>query len=95
MPYIAPEYRDELNPHIDQLVSRIASEGEMNYCISQLLGKYFGINRDTGQWEINYNRINSAIGVLECAKLEFYRRLAAPYEDKKIKTNGDISVYSP
>ena len=30
------------------------------------------------------------VGVLECAKLELYRRLAAPYEDLKIEDNGDV-----
>ena len=30
------------------------------------------------------------IGVLECAKLELYRRVAAPYEDDKIDENGDV-----
>jgi len=34
-----------------------------------------------------------AIGALECAKLELYRRVAAPYEDTKIAENGD--VYDP
>ena len=38
----------------------------------------------------NYADINSAIGVLECAKLELYRRQAAPYEDKKIEENGEV-----
>ena len=32
------------------------------------------------------------IGCLECCKLEFYRRLAASYEDKKICENGDRSI---
>ena len=27
---------------------------------------------------------------LECAKLELYRRLAAPYEDEKRKETGDV-----
>jgi hypothetical protein len=35
----------------------------------------------------NYNR---AIGVLECIKLEFYRRMVGPYEDIKIKEAGDV-----
>jgi hypothetical protein len=30
------------------------------------------------------------IGVLECAKLELYRRVAAPYEDAKCEDNGDV-----
>lgn len=29
-------------------------------------------------------------GVLRCAQLEFYRRVLAPYEDKKRKQNGDV-----
>jgi hypothetical protein len=34
--------------------------------------------------------VNEAIGVLECAKLELYRRVAAPYEDEKIAESGDV-----
>jgi len=29
-------------------------------------------------------------GVLENVKQEMYRRLAAPYEDKKAEENGDV-----
>jgi len=56
--------------------------GELNYAITILCLKYAG--------QFNYAKINEVIGVLECAKLEFYRRLAAPYEDTKIKENGDV-----
>jgi hypothetical protein len=31
-----------------------------------------------------------AVGAIECCKLEFYRRVAVPYEERKIKTNGDV-----
>ena len=34
-----------------------------------------------------------AIAVFEAAKLEFYRRIAAPYEDRAIAKNGDIPEY--
>ena len=34
--------------------------------------------------------INKIMGILECVKSEFCRRHAAPYEDLKIKENGDI-----
>lgn len=34
--------------------------------------------------------INDCIGACEGAKLEFYRRVASPYEDVKIKQNGDV-----
>ena len=30
------------------------------------------------------------MGALFCAGLEFYRRVVAPYEDVKIKENGDV-----
>jgi hypothetical protein len=30
------------------------------------------------------------IGMLECAKLELYRRSVANYEDEKILENGDV-----
>ena len=30
------------------------------------------------------------MGAFLCAALEFYRRVAAPYEDTKIKENGDV-----
>jgi hypothetical protein len=41
-------------------------------------------------YPLRYYHINKAIGVLECIKLEFYRRVAAPYEDVKIKESGDV-----
>lgn len=59
--------------------------GELNYKITKLINDY--ITRHGG---INYQRINDAIGVLECAKLELYRRVAAPYEDVKMRENGDV-----
>ena len=34
--------------------------------------------------------IGDVVNAMECAKLEFYRRVAAPYEDTKIKENGDV-----
>jgi hypothetical protein len=47
-----------------------------------------------GYWQgferVGYAEINEVVGVLECCKLELYRRLAAPYEDTKIKENGDV-----
>ncbi len=39
-----------------------------------------------------YATIVEAIGALECAKLELYRRLAADYEDQKCKQNGDVFI---
>lgn len=63
---------------------RLANAGELNFAITSLIDEYLG---RTG---IRYQNINTVIGVLECAKLEVYRRVAVPYEDKKCKENGDV-----
>jgi hypothetical protein len=58
--------------------------GQMNYLVTKVVNDYLV---KTG---VTYARINEAIGALECAKLELYRRIAAPYEDKKLVANGDV-----
>jgi hypothetical protein len=59
--------------------------GDINYVFSRVLG---GLMRDP-----SYNKIAMITGVLENIKQEFYRRIASPYEDKKIVENGDIKEY--
>lgn len=86
MPYIHTADRLRLDATICFVEQEVESAGELNYVITNIVGKY--ANR-----QLNYNAINEVIGVLECAKLEMYRRLAAPYEDTKIAANGDVSVY--
>jgi len=39
---------------------------------------------------VKYATLNTVIGVLECAKLELYRRVVADYEDQKCEENGDV-----
>ena len=81
MPYITKEQRELVDP-----VSDLASStpGELNYQLTALVTEYL---RRRG---ISYTALNEAIGVLECAKLELYRRLVAEYEDQKCKANGDV-----
>lgn len=80
MPYIKEEKRFELEP------SDIFPEtaGELNFSITKLCQWYLD---QSGKKYDDYNEI---IGVLECVKQEFYRRAVVPYEDKKIKENGDV-----
>ena len=59
------------------------SPGTLNYIITRLVHWYLGDKP-------NYERYNAAIGVLECAKQELYRRKVSPYEDEKINENGDV-----
>lgn len=88
MPYIDQTARIHLrkesrNRVIDSIGRILASPGELNYIISKIISSYIGNI-------YNYAKINEVIGVLECAKLELYRMIAAPYEDKKIKENGKV-----
>lgn len=59
------------------------SEGDVNFIISDIVNQWLGQT-------LSYQKINAAIGILECAKLEVYRRIASPYEDRKIAENGDV-----
>lgn len=81
MPYIKYEDRE------GALTEGPISDGELNYVIHELLTEYLSTR------ETNYETYNGIIGVLESIKLEFYRRLIAYHEDKKIKENGDIKLY--
>jgi len=58
--------------------------GDLNYLITKLCLTFVD---NKGACYATYNEV---IGALECAKLEMYRRAIAPYEDKKIKENGDV-----
>jgi hypothetical protein len=80
MPYIKEDARVALGHERGRLPE---NAGELNYALTQVVLTYLGK-------DFNYQRINDAVGALECCKLELYRRLAAPYEDVKIKENGDI-----
>ena len=80
MPYI----RREIRPGLDKNETTPNNSGELNYKISKLVDEYLS------KMGLNYTRINDVLGALEGAKLEVYARIARPYEDKKIKANGDV-----
>ena len=101
MPYIEKEQRELIDGpsefttrygldsflwKLDQIKEDwIDSPGTLNYIITRMVVWYLGKNP-------NYERYNAAIGVLECAKQELYRRQVSPYEDKKCEENGDVYV---
>lgn len=62
----------------------IETSGELNYAFTTVINKYLAKHGKS------YARFNDVIGALEGAKLEFYRRIVVPYEDQKIKENGDV-----
>ena len=59
--------------------------GELNYLITKIADDYL-----VRKGRLRYAHLNEVIGALECAKLELYRRLVAPYEDQKIAGIGDV-----
>jgi hypothetical protein len=99
MPYVSEDDREELDACIDRLTSCIRDIkysinnphdftiylGRINYCFSRIIS---GLMEQP-----SYNKIAMITGVLENVKQEFYRRIAAPYEDLKIIQNGDIKEY--
>lgn len=80
LPYIKDYKRSDLADR----TTLPTDPGELNYVLTHTCNAYLEM---TGT---NYSQINEVIGALECAKLEFYRRIAVPYEDKKLIENGDV-----
>jgi hypothetical protein len=61
-----------------------ATAGELNYALTLVVKAYLAKKGMT------YATINDVVGALDGCKMEFYRRVAAPYEDLKIIQNGDV-----
>ena len=84
MPYVDADAR----AHLDE-GGKPRNAGELNYAITKLVDAYLArSSQEDGR--LRYAHLNEAMGVLECAKLELYRRIAAPYEDRKIAASGDV-----
>ncbi|MBC8147097.1 MAG: hypothetical protein H8E98_03850 [Bacteroidetes bacterium] len=82
MPYIKQERRKEIeNGELPE------NSGELNFVVTSLIDKYL-----MNKGKTRYTHLNDAIGVIECVKLELYRRIVSPYEDEKIKENGDVYI---
>ena len=91
MPYIRPEKREVLNPAIDEMLNALRElesddpendmGGNLNYAITVLLKRCYGTK---------YSEMAQAVSVLEMAKLEYYRKDVAPYENQKEFDNGTV-----
>jgi hypothetical protein len=90
MPYVKKERREVIDDALESLLIFVDEDtpetlvaGDLNYIFTQIANQYL---LGAG---LNYQNINNVIGAMEGAKLELYRRVAAPYEDKKAAANGD------
>lgn len=85
MPYLTKERKAFFNEFLPVGIFYDGSKsGELNYCLTSLCLTYL-----EGKAE-SYQTYNDIVGALESCKLEFYRRMVAEYENKKIKENGDV-----
>ena len=87
MPYVKHAVRQVFEPELSRLRGLIdggvIQPGDLNYIMTAIIKTYLG-------QAPGYTRYNAAIGVLECAKLEVYRKWLVPYEDVKAMENGEI-----
>ena len=78
MPYVTQERRDALRTGFAE------TPGDLNYAVTCLIVDYVHTHG------LSYQTINDVLGALDGAGREFYRRVAAPYEDAAIARNGDV-----
>jgi hypothetical protein len=87
MPYIMQNERERLLMVVDNLVAFLEEDpenvaGKLNFVISTVLKRL--------SKKLRYKKANELMGVIECVKQEYYRKIVGPYEDEAIKRNGDI-----
>lgn len=85
MPYITQDDRSTTSSKIQRDGVNFTPEnaGELNYLVTRFVDNFLTKNG------LRYTYVNEMMGALECCKLELYRRIASPYEDKVMAKNGD------
>lgn len=96
MPYIKQEYRNELDNLIDDFAKKVKEihkdnpaqtrDGLLNYSLTRLFNQVYA--------DARYHDFNELIGMLECCKLEYYRKYIADYEDLKENENGKVETFN-
>jgi len=87
MPYVTQKQRPALDTVINPVVSVLQSlpeneqDGALNYIVTRIIKQVY---------PKRYFHYNRALGVLSAITHELYRRVIGPYEDEKIKENGDV-----
>jgi len=85
MPYISPEQQYSLCSKLE--FPPIRTPGALNFIIVRLICWYLILKE-----EVTYSDYNEIVGVLECVKQELFRRRINPYEERKLKQNGDVFI---
>ena len=87
MPYIKQDERKHLDDKINDIILLIKDlpvelqDGSLNYVFTRIIKNIY---------PVKYYHLNRALGVLSAVSLELYRVVIGPYEDTKIKENGEV-----
>ena len=87
MPYIKQSQQQRLKPLLEKIL--IGEKGELTYCIN-VLQMQFCEQHFAASGQASYQILSDAIAAANDANSEFYRKVIFPYEDHKIRENGDI-----
>lgn len=79
MPYLDHNNKERLLDHMYP-----ETGGELNYLINIMMLRFWSKSKK------NYEALNTISGAATEALAEFRRRVVVPYEENKIKENGDI-----
>jgi len=88
MPYICPNERVEIDELIEGFVP--ADGGELQYAIARMVNSYYERISYFEEDGVRYKHMEQVMGALNGASLEHYRCVVAPYEELKIKQNGEV-----
>ena len=78
-PYIDREAREHINTG-----GSCETAGDLTFALTVVIETYRAENPN------RFQTFAEILGALRAAELEFYRRVVAPYEDKKLAENGDV-----
>lgn len=92
MPYIDKAERKYYDPDIEKLAKWIQGRpGELSYIITAITHIWLKKRHPMERGPVPYSSLSLAIGALESTKLELYRKVIGPYEDRKLQENGRVS----
>ena len=84
MPYVLQDRRDELDPLVEGMAYHdIKANGDLSYLNFAYFVRHILPNQ-------SYNVIKNYWAELSLCADEIKRRYLDPYEDEKIRTNGDV-----
>lgn len=96
MPYIPPDRREVLDAYANAIAKHLketAKEGswigDLNYVITRMILRTLRVMFK----EIRYWQIVIVLGTLQALTVEFYRRIASPYENRQMERFGDVNEF--